>query len=58
MVELHQALARFNAMSADMNSEMELDDTKVVLKVVFALDAKSAFCQMVKEVMEDAEVCF
>ena len=58
MLELHQALARFNAMSADLDSEMELDDEKVVLKVVFALDARSAFCQMAKEVMDDAEVCF
>ena len=56
MLELHQALARVNAMSADMNSEMELDDAKVVLKVVFALDARSAFCQMVKEAMDDAVV--
>ena len=56
MLELHQALARFSAMSADMDSEMELDDAKVALKAVFALDARYAFCQMVKEVMDDEEV--
>ena len=41
-----------------MNSEIALDDAKVVLQVVFALDSRSAFCLMAKGAVDDGEVWF